>query len=298
MRNIRSCVANTLATGKSGCQIEFGKIRSIILVPHGTKLLAISQGVGGTLGEALMSLLGASSLKAACHADLPNRIYPIKDIVEYAKNGGEPQVSAVGYGGSGVTGLSARTDTFTIATYNEQLAASLTKNMNRRFDAYYVDENSVIYGIQKDDNLYGFPLETVYCTVTPHPTSSAKATMTVSCCLENAREAIEKLDYIQAKFDVNDALVGLVPFDLMEVATGKWKLIETVGGYDLTETYGETIVTNHATIMDGVTSISYADGLLTITSPENATPAFKKPSVTKTYLPGLEYNATVTPSAS
>ena len=276
MRNIRTCVNNTLSTGKSGCQIDFGKIRSIILVPH---------------GQAITFPTTASALKAACHALLPNRIYPIKDIVEYAKNGGEPQVSSVGYGGSGVTGISARTDTFTLATYSEHLAASLTKNMNRRFDAYYVDENNMIYGVNKNDALYGIPMETVYCTVTPHPTSSAKATMTVSCCLENVRDAIESFDYVQANFNVHDALIGLVPVDLVEVEAGKYKIIETMGGYDRTEELGSSIAS--VDNFSNCTAVTYSNGLLTITTQENAVPELKNPSFINAVAPGIEFNKTV-----
>ena len=116
MRNIRSCIGNAFATGQSACQIDFGKIKAIILVNHGK-----------TLGSSLTK----GAFETMCHADLPNRIYPIKTIVEYAKNGGEPQVSAVGYGGNGVTGVNAQTDTFTIDKYSEHLAASITKNMNK-----------------------------------------------------------------------------------------------------------------------------------------------------------------------
>ena len=74
MRTIRNCNGISLATGKSGCQIDFGKIKAVILVAHGVTLgSSFSKGV----------------FETKCHADVPNRIYPIKTIVEYAKNGGE-----------------------------------------------------------------------------------------------------------------------------------------------------------------------------------------------------------------
>ena len=280
MRKIRNCIGINLATGKSACQIDFGKIKAVILVPHGK-----------TLG----SNLTQGQFETMCHADLPNRIYPIKTIVEYAKNGGEPQTSAVGYGGNGVTGISAQTDTFTIDKYSEHLAASLTKSMNKRYDAYYLDENNLLIGINDGtDVLAGIPMSTVYPTVTPHPTSSAKATMTVSCCLEDARAAIENFDYVQLDFNPLEELNGLVLVDLVESASGKYKIIETIGGYDRTAEFGAAVASGAATVLNGVTTATYADGLLTLTVSSGATPSLKAPSVLLTNnIAGIEWNKTV-----
>lgn len=284
MRKIRNCMGNTLATGQSGCQIDFGKIKALVIVPHGKKL-----------GDSLTK----GDLEEKCHADLPNRIYPIKTIVEYAKNGGEPQVSAVGYGGNGVNGFSARTDTFTLDKHSEHLAASLTKNMNRRFDVYYVDENNLLIGVNDGtDVLAGIPMSTVYPTVTPHPTSSAKATMTVSCCLEDARAAIENFDYVQLDFNPLDELNGLVPVDVIRTATHKYKIVETIGGYDRTAEFGTAIATAGASVCEGGTAVSYdsAANVLTFTETENVNTGLvlKAPSVLyANNIVGIEYNRTL-----
>lgn len=265
MRNIRECEGITLATGKSVCQVDFGKIKAIILVPHGKTL-------GSTFTPGIF--------ETKCHADVPDRIYPIKTIVEYAKSGGEPQVSAVGYGGNGVTGVSARTDTFTLDEYNDNLAASITKNMNKKFDAYYLDENNLLIGMNNGtDELGGIPMSTVYCNSTPHPTSSAKATLTVSCCLEDARKAIENFDYVQLDFNPIDELNGLVDVELVEVESGKYKLLEVGGGYDRTEEYGSALSSAATAAIEGATAVSYADGLLTITSTNSVTPRMKSPQL-------------------
>jgi hypothetical protein len=284
MRKIRSCAGNTLATGQSGCQIDFGKIKAVILVPHGQKL-----------GENITK----GSLGEKCHADLPNRIYPIKTIVEYAKNGGEPQVSAVGYGGNGVTGISAQTDTFTVDKFSEHLAASLSKNMNKRFDAYYVDENNLLIGINDGtDILAGIPMSTVYPNVTPHPTSSAKATLTVSCCLEDARAAVENFDYVQLDFNPMDELTGLVSVDVIRTEAHKYKIVETIGGYDRTAEFGTAIATAGTTVCEGGTAISYdsANNVLNFTETENVTTGLvlKAASVLYTnHIVGIEYNRTL-----
>ena len=285
MRKIRSCVENTLATGRSGCQLDFANIRALIIVQHGQVVN-------------FDSISSPSNFASLIHANAPARIYPINGIVEYAKSGGEPQVSALGYDGNGVTGLSPRTDTFTLSKVSEQIAASLTKNMNKRFDVYYVDENGVVYGIRKEGGvdggvLYGFPMLTIYPTVTPHPTSSAQATMTISCCLENAREAIEKFDYVELGFNPIDALNGLVPVDLVEIETGKYKVVETIGGYDRTEEFG--VVDGIALLFDGVSAATYAEGLITLTAVSGKTPSLKRPSALFAGgVRGIEYNATIT----
>lgn len=280
MRKIRNCMGISLATGKSGCQIDFGKIKAIILVAHGL-----------TLGNSFTK----GTFAEKCHADVPNRIYPIKTIVEYAKNGGEPQTSAVGYGGNGVTGVSAQTDTFTVDKYSEHLAAGLSKCMNRRFDVYYVDENNLLIGINDgSDVLAGIPMSTVYPTVTPHPTSSAKATLTVSCCLEDARAAIENFDYVQLDFNPLDELEGLISVDLVEAESGKYKIIETIGGYDRTEEFGQAIASGASSVLNNVTTATYANGLITITASAGATPSLKAPSVLLANdIAGIEWNRTV-----
>ena len=284
MRNTRTCIGNSLATGKSGCQIDFGKIKAVILIAHG-------QTLGKTFSQGMFETL--------CHADKPNRIYPIKTIVEYAKNGGEPQTSAIGYGGTGVTGISAQTDTFTLDKFSEHLASSLTKSMNQDYDAYYLDENNLLIGVNNGtEELGGIPMSTVYPTVTAHPTSSAKATMTVSCCLADAQEAIENFDYVQLDWNPIEELVGLVPVDLVNTETTHYKLIETIGGYDRTEEFGQIIADNATTVLSGATTASYSDGVLTITASSGGTGVkMQAPSVLyANEIVGIEFNKTVAKS--
>lgn len=282
MRQIRKCAGNGLATGKSGCQIDFGKIKAIILVAHGVTL-------GNTFTKGMF--------EEKCHADLPDRIYPIKTVVEYAKNGGEPQTSAVGYGGNGVTGISAQTDTFTLDKFSEHLAANLTKNMNKRFDAYYLDENNLLIGVNNGtDVLGGIPMNTVYPTVTAHPTSSAKATMTISCCLEDAQATIENYDYVQLDFNPIDELNGLVRVDLVGDGPSNYRIVETMGGYDRTAEFGPAIAEAATSVLSGATTVSFdADkGTLSITGTAGGSLALKSPAVLfANDIVGIEYNATI-----
>ena len=61
MRPTRNCFQADFNSGKSGCPIDYGKIKGAIIVPAGEKLPAGFDG---------------DDLREACHADVPNRIYP------------------------------------------------------------------------------------------------------------------------------------------------------------------------------------------------------------------------------
>lgn len=264
MRKTRFCTAGVLRTGGSACPIDFAKVKGALLVKHGTKLPAN---------------LTAEALEEACHADAPNRVFPITTFVEYAKEGGETQVSSVGYGGSGVTGINARVDTFTMDRVNEVLAASLLECKNAKLDAYFFDENGVIYGINDgSDTLAGIPMSAVYANTNEHPTSSDLATQTVSFCFAEVEKYIKNFDFQDEDFNIEDAVIGLTPVQLIEAESGKYKVVEKFGGYDRTEEFGELIADNAVSVLDGATSATYANGLITIVASSGSTPYLKAPS--------------------
>ena len=266
MRPIRNCKRGELNTGKSQCPLDLAHIIGAMVVPRGFEFPADAT---------------ASSIREACHADRSERIMPIMVFVEYSKEGGEASISAVGYGGNQVTGVSPRTDTYTMAQHDPALAASLSKAMNLPFEVFYFDENDVVYGRRVADALRGFPITTLYPTVTPHPTSSNPATLTVSFAFENARDAIEEFDYVQLDFNLKDSLVMLTEVELANTGTNKYKIVEKVGGYDLTSKYASIITESAATVLDGVTAATYDETTdsLTLTVSSGSTPALKAPSV-------------------
>lgn len=268
MRKTRTCTGANLNTGVSKCHLDPEKVKGAILVPHGTKLPAE---------------FTATKAKELCHADRPGRIYPILPFVEYAKNGGEPQVSANGYGPSKMTGISALTYTFTMDKFYPELNASLTKAANKAWDAYFFDEKNVIYGLNDgSDTLAGIPMSTVYSTPTPHPTSSAAATMDVSFAMEDARFYFENMDFVQLDFVISRSLVGLTPVELVKVGSSGngYKLIEKVGGYDLTSTYGPIIKENPTLVGVSSSGVTYnaSTETLTISTTGDAVPALAAPS--------------------
>lgn len=264
MRPTRNCFQADFNSGKSGCPIDYGKIKGAIIVPAGEKLPAGFDG---------------DDLREACHADVPNRIYPVITFVEYAKNGGEPQVSAVGYGPNKVTGINAQTDTFTLDEVDYGLNAELLKSKNVKRDVYYFDENGVVYGVNDGtDVLAGIPMACIYPTIVPHPTSSAKESLTVSFCHVDAEKSQQNYDFITTDFHLEDSLIGLVPVELVKDGDNKYHIVEKIGGYDRTAEFGPTVATKASSVIDGISAATYADGALTLTVTQGATPALKAPS--------------------
>ena len=272
MRPTRNCYKADFNSGKSGCPIDYGKIKGAIIVPAGEKLPAGFDG---------------DDLREACHADLPNRIYPVLLFVEYAKNGGEPQVSATGYGPNKVTGISAQTDTFTLDGVDYGLHAELLKSKNVKRDVYYFDEDGVIYGVNDGtDVLAGIPMSCIYSTIIPHPTSGAEESLTVSFCHLDAEKSQQNYDFIDTDIRFEDALIGLTPVELVKDGDNKYHIVEKVGGYDRTPEFGTIIAANAAATIDGISAATYADGALTLTVTQGATPALKAPSAL--YAKGIE----------
>lgn len=267
MRSLRKCKRGELSTGRSQCPLDPANVIGAVVVEPGTVWPKNAT---------------ASSLKEACHADRPDRIYPIMTFVEYAKEGGEVNVSAVGYGGNQVTSIGARTDTFTLDKFYPDMAASLSKAMNMPFEVFYFDMNNVVYGRRIGDNLRGFPINTLYPTVTPHPTSSNPATLTVSFAFENARDAIEDFDFVELEgLELKECLTMLTEVELVETATtGKYKIVEKVGGYDLTSRFASIITESATSVISGISAASYDSDTetLVLTVTTGATPALKAPS--------------------
>lgn len=268
MRPLRSCDDSHLNTGLSKCPVDFARMKGAIIVPYGTKLPA---------------QLTLEKLTELAHADENERIYGIGGFCEYAPEGGEAQTGAVGYGGLRVTGYSDRADTFTLDKNYPELHSSLTKSSGKAWGTYFYDEKNYIYGLDDGtDVLAPFPMSTIHSNATPYSTSSAKSTMTVKFCHEDARAAIEHADYAKLSFNPQRATLGLTAVKLVKVSdTGNdFKLIEKIGGFDLTPTFGP-LIADSATAISGATAATYdADKktlTLTVSGSSSAEPKLKAP---------------------
>lgn len=270
MRKLRTCNNAQLHTGVSKCPLDLGKMVGAIIVSNGSKLPADLTG---------------DKLEELVHAPVGSRVYGLVKFVEAAKNGGEPQTAANGYGPEEFTGFSARKDTFTLDKFYPELHASLTKCANMPRGVYFFDENNVIYGINDgSDTLAPFDISCVYSDATPFPTSSAKATMSVTFCFMDARQIAEDYDYSHLDFNPLKLVLGLTPVILKKTgATGNtYKIHEKVGGYDVTGIYGPLIATAGDAVMDGTTTaVAYneADDTLTISASAGVEVKLKSPAV-------------------
>lgn len=253
MSKYRTCAGmSTFNTGNSVCPLDPGKVKAIILM---------------TSGQKLPTDLTAAELEKLCHADRPNRIYPLKTIVEYAPSGGEAQTSAVGYGPTKITGYSPKTDTWTLESADLSIKANLAKARNAQFDAYFVDDNNVIYGIQSNDGtLAGVPMTGVYPGGQDFTSSGQNATLTVTTMFKDYEKFMKDMNVVVCDFDVVEALHGVVFVDFVKEGDGNsYKILEHYGKLDITEYYGEALVKNKTTALPDATDVTYADGVLTIT---------------------------------
>lgn len=270
MRQLRNCESSQLFTGVSKCPPDFGKMLGALLVKPGTKLPA---------------QLTQEKLEELVHADRSERIYGIVGFNEFAKNGGEMQTAANGYGPTLVTGVSARMDTFTLDKFYPELDASLTKTANTPWDVYFIDEDFNLHGINDGtDTLAGYPMGSVYSDSTPIPTSSAAATMNVVFCHKNAKMSKIKFDYQPLGFDPFDLVLGLTPVKMGKVGESgnNYKIYEATGGNDVTSIYGPLIAEAGNTVINGTTTaVTYDEDnkVLTIASSGNAAVSLKSPKV-------------------
>lgn len=262
MRKLRKCDSSQLYTGTSKCAPDFGKMKAAIIVKPGYKLPAD---------------LTAEQLEKLAHADRSERIYGIVGLCEYAKNGGEVQTAANGYGPEQVTGVSARKDTFDLLKFYPELDASLMCTANAEWDAYFIDEDGYLHGINDGtDVLAGYPMSCVYGESTPIATSSNKPTMQVVFCHKDAKLSKMKFDYSPLGFDYSKLTLGILPVLLEKNEDGEYKLVEAVGANDITSIYGPLIATAGATVINGTTSaVTYNEDkdTLTITTTGDAVPS-------------------------
>lgn len=271
MRQIRTCTSAELNTGFSKCEIPYDKLLGAIVVPYGTKLPAG---------------LTADKLEELAHADVSERVYGIGTFVEAAKNGGEVQTSAVGYGPEQITGISARKDTMTLDRYSIGLDASISRAGNRKWGVYYYDCDGFLYGINDgSDVLAPFPMNNIYSDSTPFKTSGNPAQLTVTFSHEDAKKSKENADFIKLDF-LPDKLDYLGLTEVLLVKTtdsgSAYKIIEKVGGYDVTGIYGPLIATAGNTVLNGATSAATyneADNTITIATTGSAVVSLKAPKV-------------------
>ena len=269
MSRIRACKGvDTFNSGQSACEINYDKIKTMVLVPHGTKL----------------NYASLEDLRAACHADLPNRAYGFPTIINWEPSGGEAQFSQIGYGPNAYNGMSARTDAFTLDSFRHYLRAQIIQNANVVFDMYLIDLQSQLYGLDDGTStLAGIPV-TIYPSGNDHPGASDKASLVVNVAYQDVEYYMLHLEVEPLDYDALLGVFGLMPVTLEKIgATGNnYKVVEAWGFGDATSKYGSLIATNATSVLDGVTAATYdaVNNVIAITLGTGATaPTLKAASV-------------------
>lgn len=268
MSRIRSCKADSsFNTGQSACEINYDKIKAMVLVKHGTKL----------------SYATLDDLRNACHADLPNRAYGMPSIINWETNGGEAEFSQQGYGPNAYNGMSARTDAFTLDSFRHYLRAQIMANANTVYDMYLIDLQSQLYGLDDGtDTLAGIPV-TIYPSGPDHPTASEKASLVVNVAYQDVEYYMLHLEVEPLDYDALLGVYGLMPVTLeKQGSTGNnYKVVEKFGFGDATSKYGSLIAANASSVLDGATAATYdsVNNVISITLSQGSTaPSLKAAS--------------------
>lgn len=272
MARIRQCNGSNFHSGKSVCEIDYDKIKSLVLVKHGVKL----------------DYSTADALRESCHAAVPSRAYGFPGIINWEPNGGEAQTSQVGYGPTMYNGMSARNDALTLDKFRHYQRAEILKNAEEEFDAYFIDARNNIYGLNDGtDTLAGIPVS-IYPSGNDHPGASDKASLVINVVYTDVEEYMLNLDVEPLSYNANNYVMGLMPVVFESVGDtstpNKYKLVEFFGKGDCTAKYGELIADAASSVLNGVTSATYnaADNTLTLTgsgTPSQLNPTLKAASV-------------------
>lgn len=269
MSRIRNCKTSSFFSGQSVCEIDYDKIRGMVLVEHGSTL----------------DYTSLANLRSACHADLPNRAYGFPAIINWEPSGGEAQVSQVGYGPNAYNGMSARTDAFTLDAFRHYLRAQILNNANKVWDMYLIDGRNNLYGlsVSDSDTLAGIPV-TIYPSGNDHAGASDKAQLIVNVVYQDVEDYMMRLDVVPLDYEALTAIYGLMPVTLEKQGSSgnNYKVVEFYGKADATAKYGALLAGSAATsVMDGITAATYdaTNNVLQLTVSTGSTPSLKKASV-------------------
>ena len=269
MSRLRTCKTASFFSGQSVCEIDYDKIRGMVLVEHGTTL----------------SYSTLADLRTMCHADLPNRAYGFPAIINWEPSGGEAQISQVGYGPNAYNGMSARTDAFTLDAFRHYLRAQILANANKVWDMYLIDGRNNLYGlsVSGSDTLAGIPV-TIYPSGNDHAGASDKASLVVNVVYQDVEDYMMRLDVVPLDYEALTAIYGLMPVTLeKQGSTSNYKVVEYYGKGDATAKYGALLAgTNATSVMDGISAATYdaTNNVISVTLAQDATaPVLKKASV-------------------
>lgn len=202
MEQVRDCGSGRFNTGHSRCPLVPEYIRAIILAERGVKL---------------PTKITLEELEKALHADRPGRLYGVKNVVEFAPNGGEVQTSNTGYGSTEVSGYSAYTAAFTMEKFDAGFRANILRIKNTPMQVWYVDKNNVIWGENDaDGSLKGFDLSGVYISGQDNSASGTRANNVLNLMYTDVEKSWMYPKQVSPLFAVVSAIEGLRFVDVVK----------------------------------------------------------------------------------
>lgn len=269
MSKVRTCTTDSFFSGQSVCEIDYGQIKGMVLVEHGTKL----------------DYSTLAALRTACHADLPGRAYGFPPIINWEPSGGEAQFSQIGYGPNAYNGMSPRTDALTLDAFRHYLRSQIIRNANKIWDMYLFDGRNNIYGLtdpeDEDAPMYGIPV-TIYPSGNDHSGASDKASLVVNVAYQDVEEYMKRLGVEGLDYEPLTGIYGLMPVTLeKQGATTNYKVVEFYGKGDATSKYGALLCTSPTAVMNNVTAATYdaQNNVMSLTVTAETTASLKKASI-------------------
>lgn len=174
-----------------------------------------------------------------------DRIHPIFRFEEIADNSEEETVSTLGYGSKQVVKEGKYDWTFRIVKGGLCLNNKLRAFNKASKKVLFIDSNNVIYGTRVEGGITGFTMDFFYAKPFKANDASNAAIFNLRFALAKPEEFNEKVAFVKADQDIEEAVKGLIDLELvqLEIAPGK----VTVGirtacdKVNLYEAYGDVL---------------------------------------------------------
>lgn len=156
-----------------------------------------------------------------------DRIHPIFRFEEIADNSEEETVSTLGYGSKQVVKEGKYDWTFRIVKGGLCLNNKLRAFNKASKKVLFIDSNNVIYGTRVEGGFTGFTMDFFYAKPFKANDASNAAIFNVRFALAKPEEFNEKVAFVKADQDIEEAVKGLIDLELVQLAVASGKV--TVG---------------------------------------------------------------------
>ncbi|MEA5110374.1 hypothetical protein SDC9_36971 [bioreactor metagenome] len=152
-----------------------------------------------------------------------DRIHPIFRFEEITDNSEEETIATLGYGSKQVVKEGKYDWMFRIVKGGLCLNNKLRSFNKANKKVLFVDSSNVIYGTRVEGGITGFTMDFFYAKPFKANDASNAAIFNVRFALAKPEEFNEKVAFVKADQDIEEAVKGLIDLELVElaVATGK-----------------------------------------------------------------------------